>query len=115
MYFTLGDEPYRNGDNILITEIGEGDDGALLCVTDLIQCCRGVDTPSVGGALGQWLYPNGSFVQVNDSGDDFYRDRGPSVVRLHRRNNVMSPIGQFCCVVPDATSVNRTTCISICE
>ena len=111
----LGGRPYRNGGNILITDIGEGDDGALLCVTDLIQCCRGVDAPSGVGALGQWFYPDGSFVQVNGSGDDFYRDRGLNIVRLHRRNNVMSPIGQFCCVVPDTTSVNRNTCINICE
>ena len=111
----LGDEPYRNGDNILITEIGEGDDGALLCVTDLIQCCRVEDAPGGVGGLGQWLYPDGSFVQVNGSGDGFYRDRGPSIIRLHRRNNVTSPIGQFCCVVPDAASVIRNTCINICE
>ena len=103
MFFTLGDQPYRNGDSILIGQIGEGDDGALLCITDLVQCCR----------VGEWLYPNMSLVRVNGSNDDFYRDRGPGIVRLNRRNNAMSPIGQFCCMVPDATSTNKTTCINI--
>ena len=39
MYLTPGGQPYRNGSHILIDEI-EGDDGALLCITDLVQCCR---------------------------------------------------------------------------
>ena len=112
MFFTLGGRPYRNGSIILIGEIGEGDDGALLCVTDLVQCCRGDDT-GVGGALGEWLYPNGSLVRVNGSNDDFYRTRGPGSVRLNRRNNAMFPTGQFCCMVPDATSSNKITCINI--
>ena len=107
MFFTLGGQPYRNGDSILIGEIGEGD-GALLCVTDLDQCCR-------DGGLGEWFYPNESLVRVNGSNDDFYRDRGPSVVRLNRRNNATSPIGQYCCVVPDATFTNKTTCVNIGE
>ena len=113
MFFTLGDQPYRNGSSILMDEIGEGDDGALLCVTDLIQCCRGDDTPGIGGALGEWFYPDGSLVQIEDSGDDFYRTRGLGVVRLNRRNNAMSPIGQFCCMVPDAIFTNKIICINI--
>ena len=115
MFLTLGGQSYRNGSNILIDEIGEGDDGALLCVTDLVQCCRGEDTPGVGGALGEWLYPDGSLVRVKDSGDGFYRDRGAGAVRLNRRNDTMSPTGQFCCVIPDATFTNTTTCINIGE
>ena len=107
VYLTLGGQPYGNGSSILIGEIGEGD-GALLCVTDLVQCCR-------DGALGNWFYPNRSSVRVDGSNDDFYRDRGLGIVRLNRRNNAMSPTGQFCCMVPDATSTDRTTCINISE
>ena len=115
MFFTLGGQPYHNGSHILIGEIGEGDEAALLCITDLVQCCRGEDTPGVGGALGEWFYPNGSFVRVNGSNDDFYRDRGLGSVRLNRRNDATSPVGQYCCVVPDATSTDKTTCINIGE
>ena len=113
-YLTLGGEIYRNGDNIIINEIGEGDDGALVCVTDLIQCCRSDETGE-RGALGEWFYPDGSLVQLEDSGDNFYRNRGTGIVRLNRRNDATSPTGQFCCVIPDATFTNKTTCIDIGE
>ena len=80
-----------------------------------MQCCRGDDTPGVGGALGNWFYPDGSLVRVNGSYDDFYRNRGLGIVRLNRRNDSMSPTGQFCCVVPDATFMDKTTYINIGE
>ena len=111
----LGSNSIRNNSNIWIGEIGEGDNGALFCVTDLIWCCRDADTPSKGGALGEWFYPNGSAVPISGSGYDFYRSRGTGIVRLHRRNNTISITGQFCCVVPDATFTNSTTCINIGE
>ena len=114
VFLTQGGQFYRNGDSILIGEIGEGDDGALLCVTDLIQCCHGEDTGRRVG-LGEWFYPNGSLVRVKDNGDDLYCNRGPGIVRLNRKNNAISPTGQFCCVVPDATFANKTTCINIGE
>ena len=111
----LGSNSICNNSNILIGEIGEGDDGALVCITDLIRCCRNDDTPGEGGALGEWFYPNGSAVPISDSGYDFYRSRGTGIVRLHRRNNIISITGQFCCVVPDTTFTNSNTCINIGE
>ena len=96
-----------SSDKILITDIGEGDNGALLCFTDLIRCC---DSDS-GQVEGQWLFPNGSSVLAGIDGD-FYIDRGPSVVRLNRKKNTTSPTGQFCCEVPDATSTNMRACIN---
>ena len=97
---------------VAIADIGEGDDGALLCFTDLIQCCRNDDTSS-GMALGEWFFPNGSAVPVGGADGDFYKNRRPSVVRLNRRSNATSPIGQFCCEVPDAISTNQTVCPNI--
>ena len=76
VFIMLGSNSIHNNSNILIGEIGEGDDGALVCVTDLIWCCRNADTPGVGGALGEWFYPNGSAVPVSGRGFDFYRSRG---------------------------------------
>ena len=103
-----------NNSDILISEIGVGDDGALLCYTDLTQCCRDEHSSS-GMAVGEWFYPNGSEVTISASGDDFYRNRGPSLVRLNRRNNATSPEGQYCCVVPDATFTNVTVCANLCK
>ena len=96
----------------LITDIGEGDN-ALLCFTDLVQCCNDRDTPNEVGALGEWLFPNGYAVGTESQGGGFYVDRGPGVVRLNQRNDVTSPTGQFCCELPDATSINTRICINI--
>ena len=108
VYLSLGS---GNNTNILITDIGEGDE-ALLCYTDLAQCCRG-DEMSSRMALGWWFYPNRSSIDSGGFGGDFYRNRDSSLVRLNRRNNATSPVGQFCCVVPDATFTNVTVCANL--
>ena len=116
MYFSIQSRKvsnYANNSNIHITEIGEGDCGALLCYTDLIECCRDSDTPVGVGALGHWHYPNGSAVGMMSDRQDFYVDRGPSVVRLNRRDNAISTTGQFCCEILDATSTNIRICVNI--
>ena len=98
----------KENSNIFITDIGEGDCGSLLCFTDLIECCH-------ERLLGEWIYPDGSDVETRSGSQEFYIDRGPSVVRLNRRSNASSTIatGQFCCVVPDATSTITRTCINV--
>ena len=96
-----------------IDDIGaEGDGAALLCITDLMQCCRGNETDG-GGALGQWFYPNGTNVSIEGNKYDFYRNRGRSVVRLNRRNSARSPTGLYCCEVPDATNTQQRICANI--
>ena len=102
-----------NNSNILITDIGEGDCGALYCYTDLIECCHDSDTPVGVGTLGEWLYPNGSAVGARSDGQNFYVDRGPNFVRLNRRSNATSTTGRFCCEVPDATSTNTRICVNV--
>ena len=80
-----------------ITDIGEFRN-ALLCITNLSECCRQSYT---GTSLRDWYYPNnGSIVEASFAGRDFYRDRGPSVVRLNRRNNATSPTGIYQCKIP---------------
>ena len=87
-----------------------GTGGPLLCYTDNTQCCN-----STNINMGDWYLPDEGRMKVGDesSGGNFYVTRGPGVVRLHRRNNATSPIGMFCCEVPDARSVSRETCIDI--
>ena len=112
MYIRLRGKLYSNDSNILVSEIGERDNGQpLLCFTDLIQCCKSNDKK----ALGEWFYPNGSVVGLINTNEEFYKNRGPSRVRLHRRENVTSPIGHFCCQIPDATLTNITVCVNIGE
>ena len=57
-----------------LTDIGVDGD-SLRCLTPLIPCCRGSDNPN-GGALGDWIFPNGSVVYSKSSSDDISRTRG---------------------------------------
>ena len=95
---------YVDGDTVLITDIGEGDDAALLCVTD----CAG--DPHFAG---EFYYPNGSVVNVKGSGDSLYRNRGDGLVRLNRRNNVLSPLGRYSCDISDSRGVIQSIYINI--
>ena len=103
---------YSGNDYILVTDIGEGDDKALLCFTDLIRCC---DSTSGAGALGQWFFPDGSPVGDLEDGKHLYVTRGASVVRLNRRNNAASPTqaGEFCCQIPNSSSNIVRICVNV--
>ena len=105
---------YNNDSTIPISDIGEND-GALLCVTDLSKCCNNNHT--IGNmAMGEWLYPDGNEVatgEMSTQDQGFYKNRDRSVVRLHRRENITSPTGEFCCEVPDATYTMVTVCINV--
>ena len=58
--------------------------------------------------MGEWYFPNnGSAVRVGGSRDSIYRNRGPSVVRLNRRNNATMPTGVFRCEIPDASGTSQ--------
>ena len=69
--------------------------------------------------LGEWYHTNGSSVRNNPSGDSLYRDRVDSgngvlgAVRLNRRNNAMSPVGIYGCVIPDIIHDNQNFYVGI--
>ena len=109
VYVVLKGRRYANNSYIQINDIGKGQDNALLCFTDLSKCCKS----ELQGLLGEWFYPNRSAVHLIALNTNFYRNRGPNVIRLHWRNYSMTPTGEFCCVVPDAASVNITICVNI--
>ena len=115
VYISLRGKIYSNNSNILVTDIGERGNGSLLCFTDLFQCCK-KDQTSNDTALGEWYYPNGLAVGVlNGSAVGFYKNGDCSRVRLHRRKNVTSPIGYYCCEVPDATLTHVRICVYLGE
>ena len=109
--FSLRGMTYQNNSLVTLENIDEGDDNnPLLCLTNLTACCRGGDTPVGTGPLGNWFFPNGTAVPNMIIGVDiiweFYRNRGPSVVRMHRRRGGVN--GIYRCVIPDTTGVNQT-------
>ena len=63
------------------------------------------------GILGDWYYPNGTGFANNGELWDFYRNRGPSVVRLNRRRDGVT--GIYCCEIPDTTGVVQTIYIGV--
>ena len=97
-----------------LEDIGESDD-ALLCVTDNTACCSRAQ--SLGEVvLGDWYYPNGTgvanFIAAPPNIQwEFYRNRGPSVVRMNRRRGGEN--GIYCCVIPDTTGVTQTIYIGV--
>ena len=95
-----------------LDEIGE-ENAALFCLTNRTDCCRMKDTPQGTGGIGEWFFPNGNTVNNEGSGDDIYRSRGPSFVRLRRRNNA-STTGVFRCEVPDASGTNQSIYVGVC-
>ena len=111
MYFNPDDR--RN--NILPSNANPRD--ALLCVTDLVDCCA-----APRAVRGDWYLPNGSRVEFDTDGYSvaFQANRGPKEqidsqtvygsVRLYRRYSGPPGRGRFRCELPTAAnpSVNQT-------
>ena len=106
--FILHNQTYLNNSIVALNDIGDGDD-ALLCVTDKPDCCK---PPNGNTSQGEFYYPNNSAVG-HPNKDTPYRNRGPQVVRLNRRNNVLSPTGIYRCQIPDSTGMDRSIFINI--
>ena len=106
---------FPNNSILNIEDIGEGEH-ALVCQTDKRPCCRPIyDVYYHRHRIGEWYYPNGSRVPIQGGGATFYRNRNDDgMVRLNRRNHEIDySTGIYCCVVPDASDVNRTLCIGL--
>ena len=117
--FVLNGTIYQNNSLVALEDIGE-DGNALLCMTDNTACCARAQVPGQG-VLGDWFYPNGTTAPNRLRYDpyyspylfmwEFYRTRGPSVVRLHRRRGGVP--GIYHCVIPDTAGVNQTIYIGV--
>ena len=86
------------------------EEAALLCHTNKTNCC------GLPNRAGEWYFPNGTRVGIKGvSQDEFYRNRGPQVVRLNRRQGTLNftDRGLFRCEVPDSRNVNQTVYVNI--
>ena len=94
---------------VLLEDIGESD-AALLCLTDNRMCCGRSQSPG-GGILGDWYYPNGTGVANIGQQWEFYRNRGPSVVRLNKRRGGVN--GIYHCKIPDQNGVSQSLYVGV--
>lgn len=107
VYFELNGKIYTNNSVISMMDIGEGE-SALLCKTDLAVCCG---TPP--HRFGEFYYPNGVQVPVAKQQHGFYRNRGPQVVRLNRREGIALPRGRYRCEIPGASGEMKNIYITL--
>ena len=94
---------------IFITDVGTTSPYQLVCSSDRVLAWN-----------GQWYFPDGSHVpHISDqpSPTTFYSNRSTNGdVNLYRVNSdVMSLLGQYCCAIRDATNIDHTLCVNICE
>ena len=59
-------------------DIGTEASNAVQCRTTVADCCTDSDTNT-----GQWFFPSGGMVSTSGN---FYQEKGPQYVYLHRRN-----------------------------
>ncbi len=104
-----------NNSNILVTSIMTTNDTSLTCHTNSTTCCRRVHNVNGSNGLGYWLFPDGASVIQNDASvsDKFYWIRYFQVVRLYRRGDIQTPLGRYCCRIPDSGGVTRTACANL--
>ena len=108
VWFSHNGTTYQNNSNVILEDIGKGDD-ALLCRTNQTACCR---PPYTGShAIGHWYFPNGTRVPSSGAQWDFFRTRGQMVVRLHRRRG--GEEGIYRCEIPDTFGFNQTLYIGV--
>ena len=86
------------------------DDDALLCMTNLIACCRHPYTHTNKSVLGNWYFPNKTRVP-SDHERDIYRIREQMVVYLHHRRGGEN--GMYRCEIPDSMNVMQNIYIGV--
>ena len=108
VWFSLKGITYQNNSIVTLEDIGEGDD-ALLCITDVTDCCRSVDVGE--SVLGNWFFPNETRVPSSGRMWEFHRTRGASVVRMHRARGGAE--GLYRCEIPNTPNITQSIYIGV--
>ena len=96
---------------MILEDIGDSNDAALLCVINQTACCHPSYTSEMGPTLGNWFFPNETRVPSSVAQWDFHRSRGQMVVRLHHRSGGNE--GIYHCEIPDALNVTQIIYIGV--
>ena len=110
VWFSLNNTTYLNNSLVTLEDIGENDT-ALLCRTNLADCCNHSYTGGYRSAIGNWFFPNESRVPSGYSWSDYYRTRDLMVVHLNRRRGGVD--GIYRCEIPDSTNVFQSLYIGV--
>ncbi len=116
VYLSHGDTLYYvNNTAIIISSIMTTDDTSLTCHTDSTTCCGGANNQEGNTGFGEWLFPNRTEISRRNrvTGDGIYWIRYHQVVRLYRQGDIQTPLGHYCCKIPDGTGEMRTFCANI--
>ena len=66
---------------------------------------------------GEWLFPNVTSIvrrkRLPRPSDGFYYTRFHQALRLYRNNDTQTPLGTYCCRIPDSGGVLRTICANL--
>ena len=114
VYLSLNGTSLANNSYVDVDDIGIDVD-ALLCHTNKIYCCGSKSVNRSEDRAGEWYSPCNEKKKVgtlNNRKNVFYRNRGPSVVRLNRHGNP-SQGGCFQCEVENASNVIQMVFINI--
>lgn len=107
VYFEFQGQRLSNFGQVPLSLVGELDN-AVHCKTYKQDCCG----LPVENRIGEFYFPNGTRVPIQNAGYGFYRNRDDQVVRLNRKRNVTAPKGIFTCEIPDEVDKLRTISIA---
>ena len=111
---------YADGDTVLLSDIGEGENG-LKCATTQTDCC-GHD--ATGGTVeaerrGEFYYPDGTQVPTRGGAgsDGLFRGRGYQFISLQRLSTATTtpPTGRYRCDIPNSEGVSHSIYVDIGE
>ena len=111
MYLSYNNNFLQPGSSIFITDIGTLLHQQLVCTTDRMPCCQNSDWN------GEWYFPDDTQVgNIDEEPTSFYSSRdNRGNVYLLRLNDILFPIGNFCCRIQDAAGINQQLCVIIGE
>ena len=118
--FTLRGVSYADGDTVLLSDIGEGEN-SLRCTTTQTDCCGqnadGVTVPAE--CRGEFYYPNETLVPIMSDADSdgLFRGRGYQFITLQRLSTATTipPTGRYRCDIPDRNGDSQNMFIYIGE
>jgi hypothetical protein len=96
VYFELNDIIYPNNSAVPLLNI-RTDTSALHCHTNKEDCCG---TP--GMRCGEFYYPNGTAVPIDEAKYSMYRNKGDQYIRLNHRppaRNAATIAGEYRCEI----------------